>query len=287
MTATKVSNLVFDVGMHQGEDTAFYLAKGFRVVAFEADPGLAQACRARFSKDIEAGRLTLVEGAIFEPAPGQPMPASITFFRNKDNSVWGTVDAAWAQRNEYLGTSNERIEVKVINFADCLREFGVPHFMKIDIEGMDRVCLRALASFDVRPDYVSIEAEKVDFDSLQAELRLLEGLGYSSFKAVQQAGISTQHEPNPAREGRYTGLPFIEGCSGLFGADLPGEWQNAGQVLQTYRRIFSMYRWFGDKALIPRYWIGRMFIKVLIRVLNRPIPGWYDTHARHQSAPVR
>ena len=36
------SNLVFDVGLHRGEDTRFYLAKSFDVVAVEAMPDLAR-----------------------------------------------------------------------------------------------------------------------------------------------------------------------------------------------------------------------------------------------------
>ena len=36
----KRADLIYDVGFHQGEDTAFYLKKGFLVVAFEAHPRL-------------------------------------------------------------------------------------------------------------------------------------------------------------------------------------------------------------------------------------------------------
>ena len=45
--------LIYDVGMHKGEDSDFYLKKGFRVVGFEADPDLAELCRQRFSKQIK------------------------------------------------------------------------------------------------------------------------------------------------------------------------------------------------------------------------------------------
>ena len=41
----KHKDLVYDVGMHKGEDTEFYLRKGFRVIAFEADPDLAHSGR--------------------------------------------------------------------------------------------------------------------------------------------------------------------------------------------------------------------------------------------------
>ena len=32
--------LIYDVGMHNGDDTAYYLRRGFRVVAIEPNPAL-------------------------------------------------------------------------------------------------------------------------------------------------------------------------------------------------------------------------------------------------------
>ena len=46
--------LVYDVGMHKGEDSDYYL-KGFDVIRFEADPDLAAQCRSRFSDEIKSG----------------------------------------------------------------------------------------------------------------------------------------------------------------------------------------------------------------------------------------
>jgi hypothetical protein len=57
-------DLIMDVGMHDGTDTAFYLAKGFKVVAVEANPDLVAAGRARFAREIDEGRLTIVGAAI-------------------------------------------------------------------------------------------------------------------------------------------------------------------------------------------------------------------------------
>src|SRR5205807_8636106 len=44
----KFGRTVFDVGMHDGADTAFYLHQGCAVLAIEADPALAAAGRRRF-----------------------------------------------------------------------------------------------------------------------------------------------------------------------------------------------------------------------------------------------
>lgn len=64
--------------------------------------------------------------------------------------------------------------------------------MKIDIEGNDKVCLRSMLKFEQRPDYVSIESEKVSFIRLEEELNLFTSLGFARFKAIQQASIAKQ-----------------------------------------------------------------------------------------------
>jgi hypothetical protein len=38
---TSYRGLIFDIGMHDGSDTAFYLHQGYAVVGVEADPTLA------------------------------------------------------------------------------------------------------------------------------------------------------------------------------------------------------------------------------------------------------
>lgn len=45
---SKVNDLIFDIGMYKGEDTDFYLKRGFRVIAFEANPDMIALLRATF-----------------------------------------------------------------------------------------------------------------------------------------------------------------------------------------------------------------------------------------------
>ena len=80
----KIQDLVYDVGMHMGEDSDYYLKKGFKVVAFEANPDLLAHCKNRFSKEIQTGRLTIVEGAIVDPLFVKSGSKSVKFFKNKE-----------------------------------------------------------------------------------------------------------------------------------------------------------------------------------------------------------
>lgn len=281
MTPAKHDDLIYDVGMHQGEDTEFYLKKGFRVVAFEGDPDLARRCRERFAAELASGQLVIVDGAIVED---NVAGATVKFFRNLDTSVWGTVHPSWDARNKALGTRSVVIEVPAINFTDCLRRHGVPHYLKVDIEGADLVCLRALLPLATRPDYLSVESDKVSFDALVEEFRLLEELGYVEFQAVQQSTVTRRAPPLVAREGRHAPHAFAPGASGLFGRELPGRWLSRAEVLERYRTIFRWYRLVGDRSLLARSRPGRILVNMLGRVLGRKIPGWYDTHARLASA---
>src|SRR6476659_10205821 len=105
------TNLIFDLGMHQGEDTSFYLHKGFRVVGVEANPDLCAHCARRFPREVASGQLTIVNQAIAEE------PGEITFFRN-DRTIWGTVDPEWAARNRRLGRESEELVVPAITMKE-------------------------------------------------------------------------------------------------------------------------------------------------------------------------
>jgi FkbM family methyltransferase len=77
-------DLIIDVGAHRGVDTDFYLRKGFRVVAVEANPLLAERLRQRFAEPVRAGRLVVLPVGIHE-AQGE-----FTFYRNLDKYDWSS-----------------------------------------------------------------------------------------------------------------------------------------------------------------------------------------------------
>ena len=276
-------DLVYDIGMHKGEDADYYLKKGFRVIGFEADPDLIEYCKNRFLGAIERGRLIIVEGAIVEQRFGDSAGGTVKFYKNLENSVWGTINDTWVHKNEKLGTHYRIVEVKAVDFTECLKKYGIPYYMKIDIEGSDTICLRSLLGFERKPSYISIESDKVIFERLREELNLLARLGYDKLQAVQQGSVDYQAEPTSPGEGVYAGYAFRPGSSGLFGKDLPGGWKTEGQILREYRIIFILYRLFGDNSLLNKFIIGRLFMRAIERALRRPVPGWYDTHARHSS----
>jgi FkbM family methyltransferase len=155
------ADLIYDIGFHKGEDTAFYLKKGFRVVAFEAHPRLAEQGRELFADAVREGRFTMVEGAIVGAESGRPDAAAVNFYINESKDLWGTTQQSWVDRNARVGAASRVVTVAAVDFVGCLQTHGVPHFMKIDIEGSDWCCLEALRHVAERPDFVSIEPDEV------------------------------------------------------------------------------------------------------------------------------
>lgn len=277
----KDPRLIYDVGMHKGQDTDFYLKKGYRVIGFEANPENAAFCRERFAAAVADGRLTIVEGAIAENFTSNGKPAKIKFYRNENHSLWGSTSEDWAYRNEVMGTTHEVIDVVAVDFGKCMEQYGVPFYMKADIVGSEVICLRAMLEFENKPDYLSIRSEKVIFRRLEAEFDLLEKLGYSTFKAVRQ-DFEKVHVSVPTPEGDVP-YEFEEGASGPFAGESPGEWKARETVLKEYKKVFVLYWLFGDYSFLIQTSRGQKLIAQLERVVRKSLPGWYDTHARHSS----
>src|SRR5258705_8559783 len=83
---TMQQHLIMDLGAHNGDDTAYYLQKGFRVVAVEANPLLAEQVENRFQKEGRRGRLTVLNIGVAGQA------GSMSFWVNADNSAWSSFD---------------------------------------------------------------------------------------------------------------------------------------------------------------------------------------------------
>lgn len=212
-----VPGLIYDLGMNNGDDTDFYLKRGFEVVAVEANPELCRLAEDRFSKAMTEGRLTLIKAAIGDH------DGEMTFHVNLDNHHWSSTDINWAGRDD---SACKAITAKSVSLGSLYARHGVPHFMKIDVEGADMSVLEQLTADPVLPDFVSIEDCRFGPDYA----RTLSQAGYQSFQLIDQSEIGGSIDP-------VSGHAFAQGSSGLFGTDLPDAWQAHSDFAETYATI--------------------------------------------------
>ena len=287
-------SLIYDVGTHKGEDAEFYLKKGFRVIAIEANPQFCAIVSDRLSDYVKSGTLTVLNVAISNNI------GDIEFYVDQRVSVWGTTNRDWVERNKGMGAGDvQTLTVRSVRLADIMQEYGVPRYCKIDIEGNDLDALVSLESLSEPPRFISIESDKTSWEKLFREFQTFEKLGYNRYKIIDQSLVSLQKSPTPPLEGGpYIGS-FESGSSGLFGNELPGPWLDVFQTLEAYKNIFRGYAINGDSGLFTgdRKSIFHMLSILQERVFRfkgfgnyttperiLPPAGWYDTHATRSTS---
>jgi FkbM family methyltransferase len=262
-----VENLIYDVGMNNGDDTAYYLHRGFSVVAIEAQPALATKASERFEREIAQGRLRILNVAIAEE------PGELPFWICDSHSEFSSFDRQLAGRE---GLPHHQIEVQCRRFDSIIEEYGVPYYLKIDIEGADMNCLDNLKTDT--PKYISVEARGSD------ALYRLRDLGYSGFKGISQIyffPIDLNYCPEEAEFQRLSywmysrnillrvvrrlgawrpilsrmnavrerlarhrtvhGWSFVGSTSGPFGEDTPGRWQTFDEFCDAHRHYQQLW----------------------------------------------
>jgi len=275
-------NLVFDIGLHEGNDAAYYLHLGYRVVGVEANPLLADRCGRRFESEIRQGRMTVVNSGLLKE------PGDFTFYRNLLDDGWSSFEPEKGRK----GGGWEELVVSCVTTRQLIAEYGKPFFMKVDIEGVDIQALHSITP-DIAPAYVSLELNDTD-----PILERLIDLGYSTFKFVdgetyrptppifdhqivwrllRKAGrlvppvrktisrlpqrLRPKSEWNPPGKYSPDGYPFAAHSSGPFGEQAAGSWLAADGALRWFRVLRDNYRREGKERLL-----------------------WWDVHARHSSA---
>jgi FkbM family methyltransferase len=209
---------IFDIGFEDGKDTAYYLHRGYKVVAVDADPKLIEAGRVKFKDAIKDEQLILLNLGISDSCEKK------TFYVNTFKSEWSSFIESWAARND---PNYYPISIECITLGDLILKYGTPVYVKIYIEGNDILALESLLkSKQNKPIYISVEA--VDINWVQK----LKELGYTQFKLVNQAIISKQNTSD---------WVFGFGCSGNFGEDTPGKWVSADDIVQIYSYLHDKY----------------------------------------------
>lgn len=171
----KPGALVFDVGAHVGDRTACFRRLEARVVAVEPQHECAALLRDEFGGDAQV--------AIVEAAIGAEVGRA-RLHRNEANPTVSTLSREFiaAARNadgwrEQNWTSE--IDVPVRTLDNLMMTHGVPHFIKLDIEGFEHEALRGMSQAAAA---LSFEFTTIQRNVARACIMRLGELGYKSFR---------------------------------------------------------------------------------------------------------
>lgn len=249
-------SLVFDIGMFDGADTAYFLEAGHRVVAVEANPALVEAARERFAGPLAEGRLALVHAAVSDGGA----PVTLTLSGADLGSSSTVVTEAWLASKRPAG----RVTVPGTTLAALVAAHGLPHYLKVDIEGADRLVVLAL-SVAQRPPYLSFEMGD-DVDELVAHAA---AVGYRRFKVVNQLSFRELANQEALRD--RLALRLMR----ELGYDEPRLVRRAGRFF-VVGHSSGPVPWQGD----GRWWsAAEVRARLAAARASGALRGWYDIHA--------
>ena len=161
--------LVFDIGTHVGDRVASFRRLGARVVAVEPQPIAMRALRLMFGRDV---------GVTLVPAAVGVATGAIQFHLNTQNPTVSSasldfIAAAAAAPGWRQELWDRTIEVPAMTLDDLLAQYGMPEFVKIDVEGYEAEAIAGLT----RPlpalsfEFTTIQRDKA-FKALSSLVRL-------------------------------------------------------------------------------------------------------------------
>ena len=244
---SRASNeFIVDIGMHDGKDSIYYASRGFKVIAFEANPVLCSLVSAQISSS--SCPIEIRNAAISD------IDGYLDFYVNSFNSTWSSLDPALGSRKG----GHSLVKVRSCNLEKELAEVENIVYAKIDIEGYDVIALRQLMSLKRKPLYISVE------NGSQEMLSILKASGYEQFKLSNQKYVKFQKVPENSPHGNAVDYQFATSSSGLWGEDIEGRWF-------SYQEM---------SVLIDALTAAR---SLALNNLFAEAVGWFDLHATIRS----
>mmetsp|Transcript_162256 Transcript_162256/g.296193 ORF Transcript_162256/g.296193 Transcript_162256/m.296193 type:complete len:365 (-) Transcript_162256:42-1136(-) len=251
-------NTIFDLGFYDGADSRAYLNAGYCVVGVEADPDLVALALQNFAVHVASGQLRVANAAI---APEGQIGDWTVFYRSRCTKEWNSFLSTVGCRSctpPHKVDSNacEQVHVQSMDCSQIFTTFGVPLYLKLDIEGAETGCFQAMQRFAAGtqlPTYISAEITELKY------IDALHNLGYQGFKLVRQDRLVSNGSSSSGPWGEHA-----SDCA--YGPS----WRDYYAIRQEFAGMLS--RSFNANDACPGG----------IVPINDPGAGsiWYDIHAR-------
>lgn len=168
-------SLIFDIGANDGHKTEAFINIAHNVICCEPDLENCQKLRGRFGKLREK---VVVKQVALAAAPGEQ-----TMYVHHKGSAFNTLNSKfkeiveademkrWNEKVSFV----EKMKVHTTTLNLLIQEYGIPYFIKVDVEGYELEVIKGLST---PIPYLSLECLLPDFkEELLESIALLKNLG--------------------------------------------------------------------------------------------------------------
>ena len=207
-------DLVFDIGAHAGDRVASFRRLGARIVGIEPQPAMVRLLRLFYGRSADI--------AIEAVAVGRSI-GTTSMMINVDNPTVSTASREFVSAaRDAPGWQTQRwtrsVAVPMTTLDALIGKYGVPAFIKIDVEGFEEEVLQGLTH--------AVKALSFEFTTIQRYVALacIERcitLGYTRFNAAlgeSQIFVNADWVGGEAITRWLTGLPYEANSGDIYAA---------------------------------------------------------------------
>jgi len=206
-----MKKIIYDLGASVGENIPYYLIKSDLVIVVEANEMCCNIIKKKFWREIEDKKL-IVENCI----------------ASDENT---NTDEFYIHRTNYLLSqfpkpNNEMINnfksTKIIkkDIKNLIYNYGIPYYIKIDLEEYDDVILKRIFSSNIQPIYISAEATNQNVIEL-----FIRNQNYNFFKLIEGQQVEFLYKNMKLNvNNQIIRYSFPKNSAGPFGNDIPDDW---------------------------------------------------------------
>jgi FkbM family methyltransferase len=169
-------DLVFDIGAHLGSTVEVFTRKSGKVVAFEPNQLLVDNLKEMFKHN----------NVIIDTRGLSNEIGTKVFNVSYANSL-STFSEDWIHSSRFSDTItwDTKVEVETTTLDNIIEEYGIPDYVKIDVEGYEYEVLSPLTKF--LPDTLfAFEWAEETKDKIYLILEHVHNLGYGSFGYTEE-----------------------------------------------------------------------------------------------------
>jgi FkbM family methyltransferase len=168
------NSLIFDIGAYQGEKSDPFIDCGHRVILVEPQFTLSNKLRGKYKKKPAVQIVHTAVGR--QEGTGQLQICSVAPTISTLSKQWRT-KGRFADRYKW----DQSLEVPVTTLDTLIKTYGIPNYIKIDVEGMEKEVLRGLS---IPVDYISFEFTIEFINDAEEYMDILEKLGFFRFNYI-------------------------------------------------------------------------------------------------------